>query len=507
MFLSLRRPRTARWVLASGLSACVLGASPPAQAATPAAGLVWDACPNPDGAAERAGLSVECATLPVPIDWSRPDGPKVNLALARTRAASPAKRIGALLVNPGGPGASGVAYVSDPASFGPALRDSFDIVSWDPRGIAGSQPLSCDTTGFDGRLLFPRTAEQLAAVTEQSRRIGDSCRQRSGPLAEHLDTLSVARDLEAVRLALGEERISFYGKSYGTQIGQHYAELFGDRLRAAALDSNIDHSLDTLGYQRTQAESLETLIGEFAAWCRRTTGCALGQTDAKALVARLLDRADRGQLGTWRTDQVQMALLLGTYSPAGWPELAAQLKRLDGPEPPAPSPDNDIHPDLIPFYYPVTCPDNRWRLTGYDQLVRYEQQTRQAAPTVRYSPLAWSDLTSCHGWPAPVRNPQHQLRPRPGTPPILVAAIRHDPATPYAWSVAVHRQLPGSTLLTYDGAGHVVYRNSPCGRELIERYLLTLDRPKAGTHCPARWPTQGASGARSGSVPAPLPHR
>ena len=495
-------------LLVSGsLCATLLGGAlltvPAAASATPAA-LAWQPCTSTEP------TKAECATVPVPIDWSKPDGPKIGIAVARQRATDTSRRIGALLLNPGGPGGSGVDWAMAPGDLGKEIRARFDLLGWDPRGIERSKPLACDTTRYDPNLYFPRSQAELQLATDQNKRLGLSCQQRSGLLAAHMDTVSGVRDMEAIRVALGEAKVSYYGVSYGTQIGQHYAELFGDRLRAIVIDSNIDHSQDTAGYQHTQAESQEALLTEFAAWCGRTAGCPLGSTDAREVVRRLLDRADRGKLGSWRTHQVQSVLFDAMYLPDDWSQLAQLLKDLDVPKPPAPEAADPSEYIYSAQYYAVTCQDNRWPVSGYPQLSQLEGQLRRVAPVLRYSVLAWGDLTGCHGWPTPVRNPQHRLKPKAGTPPVLVAGVRHDPATPYGWSVAVHRQLPGSTLLTYDGAGHGAYFRDGCAQRLIDQYLLTLRQPKPGTHCPATWPKNSGSLVRhrpGQSIQVPLPIR
>lgn len=482
-------------------------------AKTPAPGrIAWEPCDSPLGEG-----TFECATVKVPVDWKRPRGATFDLALARHPATDPGRRIGSLLINPGGPGGSGVDFAfSAPDSFSPELLARFDIVGFDPRGVGRSNPVRCDAdrVAAQSALLHPDSASSFAALRAANRALGESCRDLTGPLAGHMDTASVVRDLEAIRAGLGEQRISYYGVSYGTAIGQQYAERYPHRVRAMTLDSNMDHSLDGWAFQKTEAIGVEESYGQFADWCARTPSCALHGRDARALFGSLHKRAEAGELTlpgdppqTVTPQDLQAFALSSLYDPAAWFQLAETLAGLDTADPAAARPLRSYgEPVEFPFY-PVMCQDYDLGVRSYATLARYERDLARLAPVMRYSTLGWTVQTGCQNWPAEVTNPQRTLHVD-GTPPILMTNSRFDPATPYAWGVNAARQIGREAVfLTYDGVGHGDYWLSPCARNAIDTYLLTLKTPARNTHCPAVWPT-GPSAQRqspAGDLVNPLP--
>ncbi|HEU4347297.1 MAG TPA: alpha/beta fold hydrolase, partial [Actinoplanes sp.] len=227
------------------LVTCVLAVAgaistgPPASAArAPTPGITdWQPCPErPD---------VQCGSLQVPLDWARPDGPTITVAVARNPVDDPAQRIGALFLNPGGPGGPGVFFAMyGDIIFSPELAKHFDLIGVDPRGMASSTPVLCTGNPYPpDQTVFPRGAEQFRHFVEANRLFGQSCVDATGPLIGHVDTVSVARDHEAVRAALGEPEFNWLGLSYGTQIGVQYANLFPGRVRAMVFDAVLDHSM------------------------------------------------------------------------------------------------------------------------------------------------------------------------------------------------------------------------------------------------------------------------
>ncbi|MEU1511703.1 alpha/beta hydrolase [Streptomyces sp. NPDC005811] len=502
-----RRGRLAVGVLATALFAQLLaGTSAAAPAREP---LAWQPCDSPYGVG-----TFECATLTVPVDRERPRGATVDLALARHRATDPDHRIGSLLVNPGGPGGSGREFAfAAPLSFSPALLERFDIVGFDPRGIGLSDPVTCDEEliAAQDALLYPDSGPSFAALRRTNGALGEDCRARTGPLVGHMDTTSVARDMDAIRAALGEERISYYGVSYGTALGERYAELFPDRVRAMTLDSVIDHSLDAWTLQKTRAIAMEETFGQFADWCAGTASCALHGRDVRALFDSLYRRAAAGEL-SWGGDELftdehlQRLSLNFLYSTADWFRFAGFLADLDTPDPAERRSSPQVQGEPAPYaYYPVLCQDFDLAVPSYATLDGYRRRLARIAPVTRFSTLAWTDLTGCQGWPAEVSDPQHTLRVD-GTPPILVTNSRYDVATPHAWGAGVARQIGREAVfLTYDGAGHGDYWASPCAREAIDTYLTTLVTPADGSHCPAVRPTASSSALRTPDLSAGLP--
>ncbi|MBN6053999.1 alpha/beta fold hydrolase, partial [Nonomuraea sp. RK-328] len=243
--------------------------------------------------------TAECGTLTVPVDWDKPAGETIRLALARRKATDPSARIGSLVFNPGGPGGSGVTEIlRNRLDFTPELTRRFDVVGFDPRGVARSHPILCSyalATQAPDPLELKSQAE-FDALLAHNQRYRSDCRSRTGPLFDHVDTGSVVRDLDALRAALGDDKLTYYGVSYGTLIGQLYAERYPRRVRALALDSNMDHSLGTAAFIDTEAWASQDSFNEFVTWCDRTASCALHGKDVRAVWRDLLARAARGEL-------------------------------------------------------------------------------------------------------------------------------------------------------------------------------------------------------------------
>jgi pimeloyl-ACP methyl ester carboxylesterase len=356
-----------------------------------------------------------------------------------------------------------------------------------------SQPPTDDVT----------TQAQFTAWVAYNEAHAADCRKHTGKLYDFVDTLSVVRDMDAIRSALGEQKLNYYGVSYGTMMGERYAEKFPQRTGRFVLDSNMDHSqATTKGFTTSEARAAQAVFGQFVDWCGRTQGCALHGSDVRAVHRDLLARAERGQLvvpgsagGTKLTPMGYLARVNDRSYRPDWFSLAQFMKRLhDGVASPAvaapaadppggPQPAGDV-PD--PFAA-IFCQD--WALPVHDfaDLQRLRKAAEQVAPDMKVSPLAWLGVLSCLGLQDSVRNPQHTLHVK-GADPFLFANARFDPATPLDWAIRASRQA-GQTLLTYDGWGHGAYDKSPCMRNLIDRYLATGELPAKGTHCAAVEPT------------------
>ncbi|PZG23420.1 alpha/beta hydrolase [Spongiactinospora gelatinilytica] len=462
-------------LLAAAMAALVgLTAFTPAQAAEPdAATIEWAACASPR---ER----YECGTLTVPVDWKNPAGPTVDLFLSRQRATDPAARIGSLLVNPGGPGLSGATFATFDF-FSPEVRRRFDIVGFDVRGTADSNRVLCSA---DLIAQYPDTFIENQAELDHwrdfSSRARADCKSRTGPVFEHLDSVSVARDMDAVRAALGEEKVTYYGISYGTMIGQAYAEQFPHRIRAMALDSVVDHSAGGERYFRDTAAHVQDVFDAFVKWCAGETRCALHGKDVRAIWARLKDRAERGELGGMSKAQVLRIIFNGSYAPA-WYSAAEQIARLDTSAPPAPlRAPGDIH-----FPWQLICADFDMRIRDHREYAWQLRRAKAVAPDMEFNPSTLTVNSWCLSEPRPIPYPQHRLRVR-GAPPILVVNSRHDPITGRAWAVSVARQIGrAARLLTYEGVGHGVYDRSDCTISTIDRYLIALKPPAYRASCPA----------------------
>ena len=439
--------------------------------------------------------AVDCGTLILPVDWAHPDGATFALALARRRAASPGQRIGSLIVDPGGPGGSGVAMVEYKDPFPARLRARFDIVGFDPRGSGASNPITCDAPVLAAApAVDPATPAGFTALAAYNRRLAADCRHRSGDIFAHADDLSVVRDIDAIRAALGDARLTFYGVSYGTLMGQQYAQVFPGRVRALALDSNTDHSLPGTILGINSAASDEDSFAQFALWCTTTARCALHGRDTGTLFDQLYHRALAGILtvpGHLGQPLPPAALIRLTEedlrTPDAWTDLAAALAAAaaEPPGPARPQAGTPFPEQPDPYAMAALCADFSASFAGAGQVAAELRQMNAAAPHTHLDALSWQPVLACLGRPGATVNPPQRYHIPQSVPPILMINGLHDPATPYTWAVRIARQIPQATLVTYDGWGHGVYSQSPCAREITDTYLISLQLPPRGTHCPA----------------------
>ncbi|MEV4176988.1 alpha/beta hydrolase [Nonomuraea sp. NPDC049709] len=460
--------------------------------------------------------TAECGTLTVPIDYAKPGGETFELALARRKATGPAARIGSLVINPGGPGGSGVqAVLDDWLSLTPELTSRFDVVGFDPRGVGLSHPIQCslDLAVQAPDLLSIKSQADFEALLAYNERYRQDCRQRTGPLFDHVHTGNVVRDLDALRAALGDDKLTYYGVSYGTLIGQLYAERYPRRVRALALDSNMDHSLGTTAFLDTESWAAQDSFAEFVAWCDRTASCALHGRDVRALWRDLLARADRGELEFPGAPGVKLSRLnliqqaFGAFYGPAFKELAEFLDALDSGAraarailtPPAATADEVINDATQVF-----CEDYLLPIRDYRDYARHLRRSAAIAPDMLISGAGHPITVACLGTPAPVPNPQHRLRVS-GTPPLLLGNALHDPATAYPWAVNAARQIGREArLLTYEGWGHGIYGRGECPTGAIDGYLTSLTAPDRGARCPAVPPAE-LSPLRARPFPGPVP--
>ncbi|MGW5489675.1 alpha/beta fold hydrolase [Streptosporangium sandarakinum] len=473
--------------LVIGMAAAALAGTTPAASAARDDRPVWGDCAGKDAPAD-----MRCAAIEVPVDWSRPDGPKITLKLARLAATEPAQRIGSVLGIPGGPGANGIDDLKLAAADLTDLRRRFDIVAYAPRTTVwrDRMPAVCKQPGTT--LREPRDRKEYAALTTAMTRAFKACRDadRTG-LFGRMDSLSAARDMEAVRKALGEERLSFMANSYGGVPAAAYARLFPRRIRAMYLDGTINQVNGWPDQALRALPVIEKVFAGFTRWCATTSTCALHGQDAGKVWRRLVRDADRrpipvtsaqfgkGELTGWHLRSFGFATDPGPGN-SRWLAFAEAVDR-------ARRGDGSGFADFalgnaqvwtMPGILAMTCGDDRG-YAGYTEFQAFRRKARKVSPDFGG---AGFDALGCAGWPLPVANPSRPLPVR-GLPPFLGAGSTWGD---YAWTESFTRLVPGSVTVAYDGPGHVLYLSGKkCPIRYATRYLTDLTPPAPGTVCPA----------------------
>ena len=487
---------------AGSTSGSVAGAPPSA----PAAGAVAPTAQPASAEWSACGDGFQCATLAVPLDRTGVDAGTVDLALVRLPASGPGERIGSIVLNPGGPGASGVGYARAAVSVLPQqIRARFDVVGFDPRGVAGSGVVSCLDTAETEQFLAldptPDTAAEVATTRTEAQRFAQLCGASAGALLRHVSTIDTARDLDDLRASLGDDKLTYLGKSYGTFLGATYAALFPDRVRALVLDGVVDPTLGQAELDRIQAVGFERAFEAFLGWCvAERSGCGLGAGDATALMARyaqLVAQVDARPLPAGQGRVLGEGLLsygtaTGLYSrEQGWPAVEAGLRQavagngaglLALADAYSGRQADGTYDHQIEATQAINCVDR----PPYDGgAAAYDQARAALAVTApNFGPLNVTISQPCLSWPAPVTGTVGPIRAA-GAPPILLVGGTGDPATPYSWAQSLARQMESATLLTYEGDGHTVYGDatSSCIDAVVDAYLLTLTVPAEGTRC------------------------
>jgi pimeloyl-ACP methyl ester carboxylesterase len=434
---------------------------------------------------ERCGSGVECGRVVVPVDYADPAGPTLELAVTRRPAGDPANRIGSLLVNPGGPGSSGVRRVQRGFVVSPEVAERFDIVGFDPRGVGASTPITCGASvpAFRATDLAPDSPEEQAALEAAAAAVAAECAATEGERLPHLGTVEVAHDLEVIRRALGEPQVSFVGLSYGTLIGLLWAEAYPESVRAMVLDGVVDPSAAGETTSEEQIDAVDDILEAVDATCAADPGCPVtdagGVLAAYDAVAHRLETEDVPGDGVGPT-QLAYAALYSTYGSEHWPRLWDALADalegdLDGVASMAKSFTSLVA--YAPFAL-ITCLD-----TGHP--VGAEAWRRDAEASARHSSrfgaVLANELLPCAFWPRATFVP-HEVEAL-GTPAILVLGSTGDAATPYDQARRVARTLDDGVLLTIDIDGHVALGDSDCATAAATRYLVDLALPPAGTRC------------------------
>lgn len=455
--------------------------------------LAWSDCgPN------------QCAKLSVPIDYSHPDGDTLKLAVLKVEAASPSDRIGSLVVNPGGPGGSGVSYArAADAIVTKAVRAVYDVVGFDPRGVGLSSPIKClndrELDSFLGSDPTPNNKTGEQQLADGAKAFADKCMTNGGPLLGHVSTIEAAKDMDVLRAALGETKLDYLGKSYGTFLGATYADLFPTKVGRFVLDGAIDPNLTSSQVNEGQAVGFETETRAYVQDCVRRGGCPLGNTldsgmqrlrdflsslDASPLPVN--DRYVKALTEGWGSLGIAVAM----YDQRLWSQLTDALRSaLAGNAGPlmnladsyAYRSNQGVYSgNLMQVIYAVNCLDR----SDSKDLTHYESQARSlSAKAPTWGPfLAWSTVP-CGYWPVPANNAPKKITAA-GSGPIVVVGTTRDPATPYMWAQGLASELANGHLITFKGDGHTAYtRSNSCVDNAVDAYLLKGTVPAPGLTC------------------------
>ncbi|GAA3749700.1 alpha/beta hydrolase [Streptomyces tremellae] len=457
--------------------------------------LDWHAC----------GTSgFQCATMKAPLDYAKPDGAQIGLAVSRKKATGPGKRLGSLLVNPGGPGGSAVDYLRSYAGIGyPAqVRARYDMVAMDPRGVARSRPVDCLTNRqMDAYTEVDQTPDdprEVTALTDAYKTFAHGCETRAAKLLPHVSTVEAARDMDIFRQVLGDKKLSYVGASYGTFLGATYADLYPKNTGRIVLDGAMNPALSSRDINLQQTAGFETAFESFARDCVKQAQCPLGTSSPRAAENRLkafFEQLDRRPLPTGQSRRLTESLgttgvIAAMYDKGSWPQLRQALRSGltgDGAMLLALSDSyyersqNGDYSNLMYANAAVNCLDLPPAFTSPQQVEAALPAFEKASPVFGEG-LAWASL-NCAYWPTRATGSAHPAKAE-GAAPIVVVGTTRDPATPYRWAQALASQLDSGRLLTYDGDGHTAYgRGSACIDTAINTYLLDGTPPKTGKKC------------------------
>ncbi|MFH9952812.1 alpha/beta hydrolase [Streptomyces roseolus] len=486
---SIRRRLTVLAVAGGLLATGCTGTDPAGSGPKPVASprLDWKRC-------DDAGAEWRCATVKVPLDHAKPAGATLGIALIRKEAADRKRRIGSLLFNFGGPGASGVEMLPQLSGEYASLGERYDLVGFDPRGVGRSSGVVCRDDAEQAAAEAavdptPDTPAEEAAYLKDAADFGAGCARRSGTVIPYTTTSATARDLDVIRQVLGDEKLHYFGISYGTQLGGTYAHLFPRRVGRLVLDAVVDPTADAAGHARHQTVGFQRALDNYLRSTGQSprAGTARITTLLAALDRRPLEVGDRLLTEGLATTGIAVTL----YAESSWPLLTEALEAAEAGDGSGLLRLADAYNDRDEkgryatqshSQRAISCADSSERPTA--------ARARALLPEFRrLSPvfgafLAWDTAGWCAGWPVEgeARTPAASA---PGADPVLVVGTTGDPATPYEGAERMAEELGEGVgvLVTNKGEGHGAYGTSPCVTRTVDTYLLDGKVPAYGTTC------------------------
>lgn len=429
---------------------------------------------------EPCGDGLQCGHVPVPLDHDEPSGATLEIGLVRVPATAASR--GSIFVNPGGPGASGVGYVRDGFRLDPETSVHYDLIGFDPRGVGSSGTLACEQRRGSGRLpdLSPDDDEERLMLDADAARFAAVCEELDGAVLPHLDTDSVARDLDLLREAVGDVELHYLGFSYGTLIGQVYAGIFPERIGHLVLDGVIDPTFTLPELLDQQAAAFNDAFLRLDASCGNDLECPDGGVLANhdALVDELERQDSTAPIGS---TELEAAALQALYDDKRWPRYVRALDR-------AVAGDYGEIDELsrrffttVSFasYAAVICSDAS-RPVGPEAWTRFENEL--ASSHARFGAVLANELRPCAHWPIepkPTRSPITAS----GSKPLLVIGTTNDPATPLINAIVAAETLDRASLVVYDGDRHTAYNASACVRAVVRDYFVDDLLPEEKLDC------------------------
>ena len=449
---------------------------------------------------------MQCADVKVPLDYKKPGGKAITVAMAKLPAKS-GKPIGSLFINPGGPGSSGILMLSYvDRAFSKDVMDKYDIIGFDPRGVGSSTPVDCIDDREMAKVLDSdfdmETEAGRRAQKAQAKKIAEGCKKHSGELLAHVGTEPAARDMDVLRGLVGDEKLNYLGFSYGTQLGGAYADLFPKKVGRMVLDGAVDSQLSFLRMNYEQAFGYKKLLEGYTERCVKAGNCPLGSSvdAAKKKMRALLDQA---RVKPFKTSDPNRSLNQTMLHSAvtslleqdvDWSKLDQAfdqlIKQNDGSlflklfDASTGRDGDEVSSSRTEAYWAINCAD--YAQESEADYLKYAKKLKREAPAIgAFSAQDTVAFYMCAELPHHPKSNPGPYRAK-GSAPIVVIGTKHDPATPYSWAQNMHKTLENSVLLTWEGDGHLAYRRAgSCIDTSVDKYLLTGEAPKDGLVCPA----------------------